>query len=96
MSCCADSEYTPLELIHFREAILGSGHTFKNAEEFRNAIYQMSLGGRFEYKYKKNSPTHMSVKCSVEGCPWKIIAHAIEGNVILRVHTYQMNHNHIA
>ena len=95
-SRCADSEYTPLESIRFCEAILGSGHTFKNAEEFCNAIYQMSLGGRFEYKYKKNSPTHMSVKCSVEGCPWKITAHTIEGNVILRVHTYQVNHNHIA
>ncbi|RVX22960.1 Transposon Ty3-G Gag-Pol polyprotein [Vitis vinifera] len=93
---CADSEYTPLESIRFREAILGSGHTFKNAEEFCNAIYQMSLGGRFEYKYKKNSPTHMSVKCSVKGCPWKITAHAVERNVILRVHTYQVNHNHIA
>ncbi|RVW46129.1 hypothetical protein CK203_076182 [Vitis vinifera] len=92
----ADTEYIPLESIRFREAILGSGHTFKNAEEFRNAIYQMSLGGRFEYKYKKNSPTHMSVKCSVDGCPWKITAHAVEGNVILRVHTYQVNHNHIA
>ena len=57
VSHCADSEYTPLELIRFREAILGSGHSFKNAEEFRNAIYQMSIGGRFEYKYKKNSPT---------------------------------------
>ena len=55
----------------------------------------MSLGGRFEYKYKKNSPTHMSAKCSAEGCPWKITAHAVEGNVILRVHTYQVNHNHI-
>ena len=83
MSRCADSEYTPLESIHFREAILGSGHTFKNAEEFQNAIYQMSLGGRFEYKYKKNSPTDMSMKCSVEGCPWKIKAHAVDGNVIL-------------
>ncbi|RVW94124.1 hypothetical protein CK203_038247 [Vitis vinifera] len=92
----ADTEYIPLESIRFREAILGSGHTFKNAKEFRNAIYQMSLGGRFEYKYKKNSPTHMSVKCSVDGCPWKITAHAVEGNVILRVHTYQVNHNHIA
>ena len=81
---CVDSEYIPLESNRFREAILGSGHTFKNAEEFRNAIYQMSLGGRFEYKYKKNSPTHMSVKCSVKGCPWKITAHAVEGNVILR------------
>ena len=95
-SRAADTEYIPLESIRFREAILGSGHTFKNAEEFRNAIYQMSLGGRFEYKYTKNSPTHMSVKCSVDGCPWKITAHAVEGNVILRVHTYQVNHNHIA
>ncbi|XP_019071897.1 uncharacterized protein LOC109121624 [Vitis vinifera] len=96
VSRCADSEYTPLESIRFCEAILGSGDTFKNAKEFRNVIYQMSLGGRFEYKYKKNSPTHMSVKCSVESCPWKITAHVIEGNVILRVHTYQVNHNHIA
>ncbi|RVW26853.1 hypothetical protein CK203_103931 [Vitis vinifera] len=95
-SRCADSEYTPLESNRFREAILGSGHTFKNADEFRNAIYQMSLAGRFQYKYKKNSPTHMSVKCSVEDCPWKITAHAVEGNEILRVYTYQVNHNHIA
>ncbi|WKA11339.1 hypothetical protein VitviT2T_028847 [Vitis vinifera] len=95
-SCCADTEYTPLELNRFREAILGSGHTFKNADEFRNAIYQMSLAGRFQYKYKKNSPTHMSVKCSVEDCPWKITTHAVEGNEILRVYTYQVNHNHIA
>ncbi|KAL6333931.1 hypothetical protein AAG906_039345 [Vitis piasezkii] len=86
MSRCADSEYTPLESIRFREAILGSGHTFKMKRSFRT----------FEYKYKKNSPTHMSVKCSVEGCPWKITAHTVEGNVILRVHTYQVNHNHIA
>ena len=82
-SCCANSEYTPLESIRFHQAILASGHTFKNVEEFRNAIYQMSLGGRFEYKYKKNSPTHMSVKFSVEGCHWKITAHAVEENVIL-------------
>ncbi|RVW28083.1 hypothetical protein CK203_105337 [Vitis vinifera] len=44
-SRCADSEYTPLELNRFREAIL---------------------------------------------------AHAVEGNEILRVYTYQVNHNHIA
>ena len=83
-SRCADSEYTPLESIRFRQTILRSGHTFKNAEEFWNAIYHMSLGGRFDYKYKKNSPTHTSVKCSVKGCPWKITVHAVEGNVILR------------
>ena len=87
-SHCVDSEYTPLESYRFHEAILGFGHSFKNEKEFRNAIYQMSLAGRFQYKYKKNSPTHMFVKCSVEGCPWKIITHAIKGNEIMRVHTY--------
>ncbi|WJZ85832.1 hypothetical protein VitviT2T_005349 [Vitis vinifera] len=95
-SRCAATEYTPLESNRFREAILGSGHKFKNADEFQNAIYQMSLAGRFQYKYKKNSPTHMSVKCSVEDCPWKLTAHAVKGNEILRVYTYQVNHNHIA
>ena len=29
-----DSEYAHLESNQFHEAILGSGHTFKNAEEF--------------------------------------------------------------
>ena len=90
-SCCAESEYTPLELNRFREAILGSGHTFNNVEKFWNVIYQMSLAERFEYKYNKNSPTHMSIKCSVEGFPWKITTHTVERNEILRVHTYQVN-----
>ena len=37
----------------------------------------------------------MSMKCSVEGCPQKIIAHVVEMNEILLLHTYQVNHNHI-
>ena len=93
---CAESECTPLESNWFHETILGLGHTFKNVEEFRNKIYQMSLSGRFKYKYMKNSLNHMSMKCSFEGCHWKITTHAIEGNEILWVHTYQVNHNHIA
>ena len=56
----------------------------------------MSLAGRFQYKYKNNSPTHMFIKCSVEGCSWKVTSHVVEGNEILRVYTYQVNHNHIA
>ena len=48
----------------------------------------MSLGGTIQYKYKKNSPNHMLIKCLVEGCPWKIIAHVVEGNVIFQVHLY--------
>ena len=85
-----------MESNRFREVILGSGHTFINVEEFRNVIYHMSLVGRFHFKYEKNSLTHMSVKCSAEGCPWKITSHAVEENEILQVHTYQVNHNHIA
>ena len=74
----------------------GLGHTFKNGEEFCNAIYKMSLGGRFQYKYTKNSPKKMSVKCSIDDCPWKITTHDVVGNDTLRVHTYRVNHNHIA
>ena len=59
----------------------------------------MSLGGRFQYKYTKNSPKKMSVKCSIDDCPWKITTRAMGGgeggNEILRVHTYRVNHNHI-
>ena len=36
------------------------------------------------------------MKCSIDDCPWKITTHAMAGNEILRVHTYRVNHNHIA
>ena len=36
-SRCVESEYTHLESNWFREAILGSRHTYKNTEEFQNA-----------------------------------------------------------
>ena len=65
----AKSEYTPLGSNWFHEAILGSRQTFKNVEEFRNALYQMSLGGTFSTSTRKKSPNHMLVKCSIEGCP---------------------------
>ena len=50
---CIESEYISMELNHFHDATLGLGHTLKNVEEFQNVIYQMSLGERFQYKYKK-------------------------------------------
>ena len=58
-----ENEYAHLESNRFCEAILRSRHTYNNREEFQNAIYQMSLSGRFKYKYKKNSLNHMSMKC---------------------------------
>ena len=59
LSRSAETPYTRLDSNRLCDAILGSRHTFKNAEEFRNAIYKMSLGGRFQYKYIKNSPKQM-------------------------------------
>ncbi|RVX16585.1 hypothetical protein CK203_006028 [Vitis vinifera] len=76
--------------------MLSRGFASRSADTEYIPLELIRFRGRFEYKYKKNSPTHMSVKCSVDGCPWKITAHVVEGNVILRVHTYQVNHNHIA
>ena len=78
-----ETPYIPLDSDRFCDAILGSGHTFKNAEEFFNAIYKISLGGRFQYKYTKNSPKKMSVKHSIDDCPWKIRTPAVAGNEIL-------------
>ena len=74
---CAESHVGPLESSRFESAILGSGHTFSTANEFRDAIYLMSVGGRFRYKFKRNCLKHMTVICVVEGCPWKVTTHAV-------------------
>ncbi|RVW25113.1 hypothetical protein CK203_112537 [Vitis vinifera] len=51
----------------------GSGHTFKNAEEFCNAIYQMSLGGRL----REINPNTIAEYTSHEGHFMQLfIAHA--------------------
>ena len=60
LSQSVETPYTPLDSDKFCDAILGLGHTFKNAEEFCNAIYKMSLSGRFQYKYIKKSPKHVT------------------------------------
>ena len=84
----------PLESSRFESAILGSGHTFSTANDFRDAIYLMSIGGRFRYKFKRNYLKHMTIICVVEGCPWKVTARAIERTKIVQVHTFRNEHNH--
>ena len=39
---------------------MGSGHSFPNVAEFRDAIYLMSIVGRFRYRFKRNSTKHMT------------------------------------
>ena len=55
MPKCAKTEVRPHDLSLCPQPIIGRGHSFPNADEFRNALYTMSLVGRFQYKFKKNS-----------------------------------------
>eukprot|EP00261_Vitis_vinifera_P038379 XP_019079622.1 PREDICTED: uncharacterized protein LOC109121562 [Vitis vinifera] len=73
---------------------MGSGHTFSNAAKFRDAVYLMSIAGRFRYRFKRNTMKHMTVVCTVTQCPWKVTARAIGDSNIIQVHTFHNHHNH--
>ncbi|KAL6319998.1 hypothetical protein AAG906_037075 [Vitis piasezkii] len=85
---CAMTNTVQLQPSRFEHSIVGSGHTFPNASEFRDAIYLMSLAGKFRYSYKRNSPKHMTVVCTIEDCPWKITCNR-DSNIV-QVHTFEM------
>ncbi|RVW64516.1 hypothetical protein CK203_040357 [Vitis vinifera] len=96
MSRCAEIEVMPHDLSLCPQPIIGSGHSFPNADEFRNALYTMSLVGRFQYKFKKNSPKRISMCCLVDGCPWRITANSVGTTKILKVNIFIDVHNHCA
>ena len=48
-----------------QNAIIDSGQTFHNANEFRDAVYMMSLVGRFRYRFKNNNSKKISVVCTI-------------------------------
>ena len=96
MSRCVETKVRPHEISLCPQLIIGSVHSFPNADEFRNALYTMSLVGRFQYKFKKNSPKRISVYCLVDGCPWRIIANSVGTTKILKVNIYIDVHNHCA
>ena len=91
---CAESHVGPLESSRFESTIFGSGRTFSTTNDFRDAIYLMSVGDRFRYKFKRTCHKHMSVICVVEECPWKVTARAVERTKIVQVHTFRNEHNH--
>ncbi|KAL6349718.1 hypothetical protein AAG906_041125 [Vitis piasezkii] len=90
------ASFMPHDLSLCPQPIIGSGHSFPNADEFRNALYTMSLVGRFQYKFKKNSPKRISVCCLVDGCPWRITANSVGTTKILKVNIFIDAHNHCA
>ena len=91
---CAETNIIQLQPSRFQHSIIGSGHTFPNVSEFRDAIYLMYLARKFQYSYKMNSSKRMTVVCTIEDCPWKITARAIGDSNIVQVHTFQNVHNH--
>ena len=78
----------------FQNSIMGSGHTFPNTVEFQDAVYLMSIVGRFHYCFKRNSIKHMTIVCTVDECPWKVTTHAIGDSNIFQVHIFRNLHNH--
>ena len=66
---CAESHLNELQTMRFSNAVLDSGQTFRNASEFRDVMYLMSLVGRFRYRFKKNTPQRMSLVCTIDNSP---------------------------
>lgn len=73
---------------------MGVGQTFDNADAFRQALYKYSIAHRFSYTFVKNTFKKMIVKCSIDGCKWKISAGAVAGK--LSVKSFQEEHIHSA
>ena len=94
ISRCVETEVRPHDLRLCPQPIIGSRHSFSDADEFRNTLYTMSLVGIFQYKFKKNSPKRISVCYLVDGCPWRITAHSIGTTKILKVNILNNVHNH--
>ncbi|KAL6325943.1 hypothetical protein AAG906_038434 [Vitis piasezkii] len=91
---CAEANILERDSRRFENSIMGSGHTFSNAAEFRDVVYLMSIAGRFRYRFKRNSTKHMTVVCTITQCPWKVTARAIGVSNIVQVHTFHNHHNH--
>ncbi|KAG9144643.1 hypothetical protein Leryth_020945 [Lithospermum erythrorhizon] len=54
--------------------ITGVGQRFNSVHDFREALRKFAIANQFAFKYKKNDSHRVTVKCKVEGCPWRIHA----------------------
>ena len=91
---CVESHPIDIQCRPIRNAIIGSGQTFRNANEFWDIVYMMSLPGRFLYRFKKNNLKQMSVVFTIEKCPWRITCRPISSSKVVQVHTFKIGHNH--
>ena len=74
---CVELHLIDIQCKLTQNEIIGSGQIFRNANEFRDVVYMMSLVGTFRCRFKKNNLKQMSVVCTIEKCPWRITCHAI-------------------
>ena len=72
-----ESSSSLLHSPRFENAISCNGQNFPSMKDFKDSLYLLSIGGLFLYKFKRNSPKHTNVVCSVDGCPWKVKTNAI-------------------
>ena len=91
---CVESHPIDIHYKPIQNVIIGSRQTFHNGNEFRDAVYMMSLVGRFRYRFKKNNSKQMSVVCAIEKFPWRITCRAIGSAKVVQVHTFEIGHNH--
>ena len=91
---CAESHLNELQTMCFSNGILGSGQTFRNALEFCDVVYLMSLVGRFRYRFKKNTPQRISLVCTIDNCSWKITCCVLGATNVVQVHMFENTHNH--
>ena len=75
-------------------AIMGSGQTFSYVSTFWDALYLMSVGGRFQYCYIRNTCKHVCDVCTVNECQWKITCRAIGPSDVVQVYTFINEHSH--
>lgn len=60
--------------MQWENTITGVDQRFSSFTEFREALHKYSIAHGFTYKYKKNDSHRVTVKCKLEGCPWRIYA----------------------
>ncbi|CAI9118651.1 OLC1v1020247C1 [Oldenlandia corymbosa var. corymbosa] len=60
--------------IQWENLITGVDQRFNSFPEFREALHKYSIAHGFSYKYKKNDSHRVTVKCKIEGCPWRVHA----------------------
>ncbi|GMJ11147.1 MUSTANG 7 [Hibiscus trionum] len=58
----------------WENTITGVGQRFSGVQEFRESLRKYAVAHQFAFKYKKNDSHRVTVKCKVEGCPWRIHA----------------------